>query len=168
MASISRRSVLDAILITVLLATLPRAIFRIIQTGDLYLLTGHFFHDVLARLSGPGRLRFIVQPLVAMVLGIRNGMQDAHEGLPPFLWALVFDKVRRRQLAGSAFSAIRSMVTIAILLDIIAQFLIFHEVRPGAALLVGPVLIALPYALTRAVANRFARRHSHVRALQRN
>ena len=40
-------------------------------------------------------------------------------------------------------------VYIAILLDVISQVLIFHEVRPGAALLVGPMLITLPYVLAR-------------------
>jgi hypothetical protein len=32
------------------------------------------------------------------------------------------------------------LVALAVLLDLIAQFLIFHEVHPGAALLLGPLL----------------------------
>ena len=70
----------------VILAAVPHAIHRIVQTGDLYLFTERFFQDTLAPpLSGPGRLRFIVQPIVAMLLGARSGIQDAHAGLPLFL-----------------------------------------------------------------------------------
>ena len=102
----------------------------------------------MARLSGPGRLRFIVQPTVAILLGVRSGIRDAREGVPPFLWALAFHGKHRRELFRSAFVSIRDLVAIAILLDVISQFLIFHEVRPGAALLVGPVLITLPYVVS--------------------
>lgn len=168
MVSISRRSVLEGIVIILLLASLPGAIHRIVQTGDLYLFTERFFQDILARLSGPGRLRFIVQPIVATILGVRSGLQDAHQGLPPFLWALAFNRAHRRELIRNAFATIRELVALAILLDIISQVLIFHEVRPGAALVVGPVLITLPYVLSRALANRFAPRSSRVPAARTN
>ena len=158
MVSISRRSVLDAVVIALLLAALPRAIYKIIHTGDPYLFTNQFFRDVLARLSGPGKLRFIIQPIVAMILGLRSGFHDAREGRAPFLWALVFHEAQRRQLLRSTFDSIRTLMAFAILLDMVSQFLIFHDVRPGAALIVGPVLITLPYVLTRALANRLARR----------
>ena len=46
----------------------------------------------------------------------------------------------------------------AIVLDAAAQLLIYRQVHPGAALAIGPVLICLPYALSRAASNRAARR----------
>lgn len=162
MSSISRTSILSAVVIAVLLAALPGAIRKLIQTGDPYLLTERFFQDILARLSGPGRLRFIVQPTVAIILGMRSGIKDAREGVPPFLWALAFHGKRRRVLLRSAFASIQDLVAIAILLDVISQVLIFHEVRPGAALLVGPLLITLPYVLARALSNRFVRRRDPI------
>jgi hypothetical protein len=157
MSSAYRTSILYSVLIAVLLAALPGAIRKLIQTGDPYLFTERFFHDILARLSGPGRLRFIVQPTVAIMLGVRSGIGDARAEAPPFLWALAFHGTRRREMFRSAFVSIRDLVAIAILLDIISQILIFHEVRPGAALLVGPVLITLPYVLARALSNRIVR-----------
>jgi hypothetical protein len=162
MSFISRRSILYAVVITLLLAALPGAILRILHTGDLYLFTDRFFQDILARLSGPGRVRFVVQPTVAILLGVRSGIKDAREGVPPFLWALAFHGERRRALLRSAFISIRDLLAIAILLDVISQFLIFHEVRPGAALVVGPVLITMPYVVVRALSNRMVRRASHL------
>jgi hypothetical protein len=158
MSSISGRSILYTVVIAVLLAALPGAILRIIQTGDPYLFTDQFFQDIRARLSGPGRLRFIVQPTVAIILGARSGIKDARDGVPPFLWALAFHGTRRRKLLRSVFVSIRDVVAIAILLDVISQFLIFHNIRPGAALLVGPVLITLPYVVARALTNRIVRK----------
>ncbi len=42
-----------------------------------------------------------------------------------------------------------------ILLDAVSQWLILGVSHPGAALVVGPVLIAAPYAAARGLANRF-------------
>lgn len=154
MASISRGWILGGVVIAILMALTPRAIIRTIETGNLYLFTSQFFQDILARLSGPGRLRFIIQPTVAIILGARGGMKDANAGLPPFLWALLFHRKHRRELLRSTLISIRNLVAIAILLDLVSQYLIFDKIRPGAALVVGPVLIAVPYALSRALANR--------------
>jgi len=161
MASTSRHWILGGVVIAILIALTPRAILRIIETSDLYLFTDHFFRDILARLSGPGRLRFIFQPVVAIILGTRSGMKDATAGLPPFLWALFFHREHWRELFLSTLVSIRNLVAIAILLDLISQFLIFHEIRPGAALVVGPVLIGLPYAVSRALSNRIWRWSNH-------
>ena len=90
MSSISRTSILYAVMIALLLAALPGAIRKLIQTGHPHLLTERFVQDILARLSGPGRLRFIVQPTVAIMLGVRSGIKDARDGVPPFLWAARF------------------------------------------------------------------------------
>ena len=161
MASISRRWILGGVVIAILIAVTPRAILRILETGDLYLFTDQFLQDILARLSGPGRLRFIFQPVVAIILGTRSGMKDATAGLPPFLWALLFHKEHWRELFRSTLASVRNLVAIAILLDLISQFLIFHEVRPGAALVVGPLLIGVPYGVSRALSNRIWRWSSH-------
>jgi hypothetical protein len=161
MASTSRHWILGGVVIAILIALTPRAILRIIETSDLYLFTDQFFRDILARLSGPGRLRFIFQPVVAIILGTRSGMKDATAGLPPFLWALFFHREHWRELFLSTLVSIRNLVAIAILLDLISQFLIFHEIRPGAALVVGPVLIGLPYAVSRALSNRIWRWSNH-------
>ena len=158
MASISRRSVLTLVVIAVLLAALPSAIWRIIQTGNPYLFTHDFFADLFARLSGPGRMRFVLQPTVAIILGASGGVKDARAGLPPFIRTVVLDGAHRTRLLRNMFASIRDLVAIAILLDVVSQYLIFRDIHPGAALLLGPVLITIPYALSRAFTNRIVRR----------
>ncbi len=160
MVRVSHSSITVTIVVVVLLASVPGAIQRFLQTGDPYLFSQLFFADIVARLTGPGRLRFILQPAVAIVLGIRRGLHDASAHLPPFLWRLAFHRAHRIQLLRSAAVGLRDLVAFAILLDIISQLLIFHRVHPGAALIVGPVLIAFPYAVARALANRMSRARS--------
>jgi hypothetical protein len=41
-------------------------------------------------------------------------------------------------MLANAMSSAGDLIAIAILMDLISQFLIFREIRPGAALLVGP------------------------------
>ena len=57
-----------------------------------------------------------------------------------------------------AFEKLAVLIAMTILLDALSQFLILHEVFLGPALVVGPVLIAMPYSLSRALSNRIARR----------
>jgi len=75
--SISRSSILTAIVVATILTAVPGQIRRLLNTGEPYLFSHRFIEDMLARLSGPGRLRFIVQPAIALFLGIRDGARDA-------------------------------------------------------------------------------------------
>jgi hypothetical protein len=141
----------------VLLASAPGALRDAWERGGLYLLSGEFFEDLPRRLTGPGRFRFVFQPLVAILLGVRAGRGDARAGRPPFLLALAAHAQHRRQMLAEAARSLANIVLIGILLDAISQWLILGIAHPGAALVVGPVLIGLPYALARAFSNRMSR-----------
>jgi hypothetical protein len=58
----------------------------------------------------------------------------------------------------TGFESVVNLLLIGILLDAVSQWLILGVSHPGAALLVGPVLIGLPYSCARALSNRLARR----------
>src|SRR5262249_38429192 len=109
------------------------------------------------RLTGPGRFRFIFQPVVAILLGIRDGLGDRRADRPPYLYGILFGQSPRRELLRSGFNSVVNLVLMGILLDSVAQWLILGASYPGAAIVVGPVLIGIPYALARALANRAVR-----------
>src|SRR5215831_643812 len=145
---VSRSSVLIGFAIAVLVATAPSQILAFFRSGDPYLFTHRFFDDLLARFSGPGRLRFLIQPCVAIVLGLRDGKADFRTQSPPFLIALL-NSVHSRTALRSAIRSICDLVAVAVILDALCQFLIFRNIHPGAAVLVGPILITAPYAISR-------------------
>lgn len=41
------------------------------------------------RIGGPISFRFILQPIVAAILAIVSGWQDAKHGRSPYLWAIL-------------------------------------------------------------------------------
>src|SRR5438309_1476519 len=114
------------------------------------------FEELVARIgSGPMQFRLIVQPAMALLLGMRDGIMDAKLGSPPFLWGLLF---RREHLKPSLKSAVRRLigpVVVATLADALVQYLMFGYIRPVTAMIVGILLVGLPYASARGLSNRF-------------
>ena len=154
---LSHGTIITGLAALVLAAAVPSAIQDTFASGRFYLFSWEFLSDLPARLVGPGRLRFILQPTVAIILGLRGGLADARAGRPPYVMGLLFDSLHRREYIRTGLATIRDLVAIGIILDVVAQFLIFQQVHPGAALLIGPVLITAPYAIARAVTNRVNR-----------
>jgi hypothetical protein len=140
-----------------MVASLPAALADVQARGGFYLLSWAFFEDLPRRLTGPGRLRFIVQPTVAVLLGMRAGLGDCRDGRPPYLMMIATDRAHRREAFGETVHHVADLALMGILLDMVCQWLILGVAHPGAALVVGPVLIGLPYATARGVANRLAR-----------
>ena len=149
--------VLGTLTLLMLLLSLPGALRDAVDRGGLYLFSQAFLEDLPKRLTGPGRFRFVLQPLIAMLLGIRSGMADARAGRPPYLLGLAIDRQRRGELARDGLEAVANLVLMGILLDSVFQWAILGTSHPGPALVVGPVLIATPYAVARALSNRVAR-----------
>lgn len=154
---LTRSTIFTGVAALVLLAAILSAIQEMLESGRIYLFSWEFLADIPARFTGPGRLRFILQPAMAIILGLRGGLADARAGRPPYVLGLLFDPLHRREYIRTSLATIRDLVAIGIILDVVAQFLIFQQVHPGAALLIGPVLITAPYAFARAVTNRVAR-----------
>ncbi len=140
-----------------LILSLPGSLRDAFERGGFYLFSRAFFADLPKRLTGPGRFRFVLQPVVAILLGSRDGLLDARAGRPPYLYNRLFNRGQRRELLRSSLDAVVNLLLMGILLDAIAQWLILGASYPGAALVIGPVLITIPYALARALANRVAR-----------
>jgi hypothetical protein len=149
--------VLASITLLVLLLSAPASLRTAFERGGFYLFSRAFIEDIPKRLTGPGRFRFILQPLIAALMGIRSGLTDARSGRPPYIYGVLFNGKLRSELLKSGFSTVVNLMLMGILLDSIFQWLIYGTSYPGAALVVGPVLIVTPYSVARALANRCAR-----------
>uniref|UniRef100_Q01UD1 Uncharacterized protein n=1 Tax=Solibacter usitatus (strain Ellin6076) TaxID=234267 RepID=Q01UD1_SOLUE len=114
------------------------------------------YERVAARLVGPMHVRFIVQPVIAAILGIRIGIRDAREGTPPFVWSLCRQPEGRKAALKQALGHLAIPLIVAIVLDGIVQFVLFQRVRVLGAVIVGTLLMGLPYSIARGLANRIA------------
>jgi hypothetical protein len=112
--------------------------------------------DFLARLDGPLHLRFVVQPLVAMLLGVRAGLRDARTGEPPFLWTVVRSPERRRERVADGLRDVTSVVVVAAVLDAAYQLVVHGGIFLFELLFTVAVLAIVPYALVRGPVARWA------------
>jgi len=119
-----------------------------------------FWDSIVRDLSGRGmfggsfQLRLIIQPLVAMILGARIGIRDAKQGRLPFFQALLRGKGARGALVAKAARDAVLPLVVAFIVDSILQYMINGRVRPLVAVLVGGLLVFVPFLLVRALANR--------------
>jgi hypothetical protein len=150
--------ILAFLTVIALALSIPGSLREAFHNGGFYLFSVEFFEDIPMRLAGPGRFRFVMQPLMAIMLGVANGLADARAGTPPFLFGLLFHRDLRKKLAWSGFTTVANLLLMGILLDFVFQWIILGAAYPGAALVVGPVLVVLPYSAARALSNRAAQR----------
>jgi hypothetical protein len=117
-------------------------------------LPNNIVEGIIARIAGPMSLRFIFQPLVGLLLGVRDGMMDAKAGEPPFIYALIIDKEDRKAKLTSLFKSLSKTIIIAIVLDLIVQYIIFNQVRVSGAIIIAIIILIVPYSLARAITSR--------------
>jgi len=113
-----------------------------------------FWTDFLARFDGPLHFRLFVQPLMAIVFAVRDGIRDAREGRSAYLWTLLTDAAQRRYLLESGWKGISKVFVLAVALDVVYQLIVSRDVKPVQALLTAAVLALIPYALLRGPVNR--------------
>jgi hypothetical protein len=117
-----------------------------------------FWDDVIARVGGPMTFRLILQPIMAAIFAVRSGLKDAKEGKPVYFWALFTGSVNRRDMLRDGWKSVGKVFVIAILIDLVYQWIVFRWFYPGEALLVAAILAFIPYLVIRGPVNRIARR----------
>jgi hypothetical protein len=115
------------------------------------------FEDLVGRASGPMHIRLLLQPTMALIFGIRDGIRDARAGHPAYFWALFDQPGRRRDLIRSGWKSVGKVFVLAIVLDAIYQLIALRWFYPGEALLTAFSLACIPYLLIRGPVNRMMR-----------
>ncbi|MGE5181792.1 MAG: hypothetical protein ACM31C_07005 [Acidobacteriota bacterium] len=116
-----------------------------------------FLGDLLARPSGPFAFRFVLQPLMAMLLALRDGTKDARAGRPPYLWSVWSDAGHRRERLLEGLKATARVLAAGLALDAAYQVVVLRHFYPGEALVIALLLGFVPYLLIRGPADRVAR-----------
>lgn len=107
---------------------------------------------LLALGDAPLSFRFVVQPALALLLGLRDGRMDVRAGRRPFFLCL-FEPGRRNRLT-AALRAIAVPFAMAIAADALVQQAVSGRVRIDHAVVIGFLLIAVPYVAARGLSNR--------------
>jgi len=117
-----------------------------------------FWHDLAARPTGPLAMRFYLQPLMATLFAVRDGYKDARNGKLPYLWSLFTHPELRPEMLRHGWKSVGKIFILAVVLDIIYQLVVLHELHPIQAVVVATVLAIVPYLIFRGPVNRIVRR----------
>jgi hypothetical protein len=115
-----------------------------------------FWTDLLERPDGPLAMRFVLQPIVATLLAVRDGVKDARGGRSPYFWTVLTNPAERNERLREGLSATGKVMVIAVLLDLAYQYIALRAFYPGEAVAVAIVLAFLPYLLIRGPVARIA------------
>ena len=113
--------------------------------------------NLISRVSGPMKFRLVIQPLMAAVFAVRDGLKDALEQRPPYLRAVFARPDLRSDMLRDGLKSVGKIFIIAVIIDLVEQFIDFRWFYPGEALLVAFTLAFIPYLLIRGIVNRIAR-----------
>lgn len=109
------------------------------------------------RVSGPMKFRFILQPLMACIFAILDGLKDAKAGKPAYGWALLTDPAHRDDMIKDGWKSVGKVFIIALILDLGFQIFVQRVVYPGETLVVAFTLAIVPYLILRGPINRLFR-----------
>lgn len=115
-------------------------------------------HNLIDRVSGPMKFRLVLQPTMAAIFAIRDGLADARLGKSPYFWALLSDRGHREAMAKDGWKSVGKVFILAMVLDAVYQMIEEHFIYPGEMLIVAFVLAIVPYLILRGLVTRGARR----------
>jgi hypothetical protein len=122
-----------------------------------------FWADLIGRTSGPFAFRFFLQPAVAMLYAIRDGVKDARAGRPAYFWSLLTEDGHRGERLHEGWAAVARVIGLGAVIDLIYQIMVFRGVHPLQLVVIVLLLAFVPYLLLRGPVNRIARRFMRTR-----
>jgi hypothetical protein len=115
------------------------------------------WQNLLDRPGGPMTFRFILQPLMAAIAALIDGVKDAKAGRSPyFLTVLINQKERGGRLYEGLIATAR-VILLGLVMDVIYQVIVLKTFYPGEAVIVALALGFVPYLLLRGPAARIVR-----------
>jgi len=113
--------------------------------------------DILERPGGPMTFRFILQPSMAAIAALYDGITDAREGRPPYLRALVSGPEEHSEYLREALISTGRIILLGLGMDAIYQATVLGRFYPGEMVIVALLLAFVPYLILRGPFARIAR-----------
>jgi hypothetical protein len=114
------------------------------------------WRDVFDRTGGPMSFRFILQPVMATVAALADGIRDAKLGRTPYLWAILFNSNERVSRLSEGLNATARILLLGVGMDAIYQYSA-GTFFPGEAVTIAVALAFIPYLILRGPISRVAR-----------
>jgi uncharacterized membrane protein YjgN (DUF898 family) len=116
-----------------------------------------FWHDLVERPDEPMRFRFVLQPLMAALVAIHDGREDARAGRSPYFVTVLRNPQERVGLLREGLNATARIILLGLAMDVIYQLLVLKTFYPNEALVIALLLAFVPYLIIRGLVFRVAR-----------
>ena len=152
---VSRSKLFIARLVVVLMVAF--VVIGLAQYGLSAEVRARVWQNLLERLSGPLTFRFVLQPIMATIAALLDGVKDARTGRAPFLETVLTNPAKRARRMQEAVIATARIILLGLIMDAIYQFIEFKTFHPVEAVIIALVLAFVPYLLVRGPCARVAR-----------
>lgn len=115
------------------------------------------WRDIADRPGGPMTFRFVLQPVMALLAALHDGVNDARTGRSPYLHKLFTDPWHLGGNLNEALLATARIILLALGMDAIYQAIVLKTFYPGEMVLIALLLALVPYVLLRGPISRIAR-----------
>ena len=108
-------------------------------------------------MDGPFAFRFVMQPAMAVLYAIFDGLTDARQQKPPYLRTVLTCPDQRRELLREGARRVGRVMVLGVVMDVLYQFMVFKTIHPFELIVIVLVLAFVPYVLLRGPITRIAR-----------
>jgi hypothetical protein len=115
------------------------------------------WEQLVERPGGPMTFRFILQPCMAAIAALRDGVNDAKSRRSPYFWALFANPFQDAHRLYEGVISTARVILLGLCMDAIYQWIVLKTFYPVEAVIVAIALAFFPYLLLRGPIARVAR-----------
>ena len=115
------------------------------------------WQNLFDRPGGQMTFRFFLQPIMATVAALHDGLRDARSGRSPYFWAILTNPAERGGRLREGLISTARILLLGLCMDLIYQLLEFGTFYPSEAVIISILLAFVPYLLLRGPIARVAR-----------
>lgn len=119
-------------------------------------LLNRFASELIGRIHGPFAFRFALQPIMAGLLALLDGLADARQGKPAYFWSVLTHGAEGRALLREGWRRVTRVVVLGVVMDVLYQLIEFRTIHPLQLVVIVLTLAFLPYLVLRGPINRIA------------
>ena len=116
------------------------------------------WRNIAARPGGPMTFRFVLQPAMAAIAALRDGVNDARLGRAPYLSAILRGIEGRGARLWEGIVSTARILILGVVMDVIYQLVFLDTFYPAESAIISILLAFVPYALLRGPIGRIGRR----------
>ena len=115
------------------------------------------WQNLIDRPGGIMTFRFFLQPVMAAIAALRDGIEDARTGRSAYFWTILSTRTDRVGRLQEGLISTAQIILLGLIMDAIYQIVVFKTFYPVEAVIVAITLAFVPYLLLRGPIARIAR-----------